>query len=291
MRLLIVANRLPVEINQVNNKFEYQASPGGLVSGLKDSSSKIPAVWVGWPGKQIAKKNQTKLTKDLHQKFQSLPVFLTQKQIDNHYLGFSNRTIWTLFHYFSDKSSFSNEFWQSYKTVNKLFAEEIIKIYKPGDLIFIQDYQLMLLPEMLRKTLPNSTIGFFLHIPFPSFEILRVLPEDVRSGLILGILGADLVGFHTNDYMQHFLESVTKITGIKPISKTLYVNSRPIVVENMPLGINYEKFAAAINSKQIQKKAKNLKDHFKGQKLIFSVDRLDYSKGIANRLLGYEKFL
>lgn len=291
MRLLIVANRLPVEIKEIKDKFEYKASPGGLVSGLKDSSSKIPALWVGWPGKPIAKKNQTKLTKDLTSKFQSLPVFLTQKQIDNHYLGFSNKTIWPLFHYFSDKSSFNNEFWESYKAVNKLFAAEIIKIYKPGDLIFIQDYQLMLLPEMLRKTLPNSTIGFFLHIPFPSFEILRVLPEDVRNGLIQGILGADLVGFHTNDYMQHFLESVTKVTGIKPVSKTLTIDSRPVVVENMPLGINFEKYEEALKNKQILKDAKKLKDLFKNQKVIFSVDRLDYTKGIANRLLGFEKFL
>lgn len=291
MRLLIVANRLPVEIKQSGLKFEYKASPGGLVSGLKDSSSKLPSLWVGWPGKPIQKKLQAKLVKDLTSKFQSLPVFLNQKQIDNHYLGFSNKTIWPLFHYFSEKSSFSNEFWESYKAVNKLFASEIIKIYKPGDLIFIQDYQLMLLPEMLRKSLPSSTIGFFLHIPFPSFEILRVLPEEVRSGLITGILGADLVGFHTNDYMQHFLESATKITGIKPVSRTLYVDSRPVVVENMPLGINFEKYEEALKNKQLQKRSKDLKKLFKNQKIIFSVDRLDYTKGIANRLLGFEKFL
>lgn len=291
MRLLIIANRLPVEIKELKDKFEYKASPGGLVSGLKDSSSKIPALWIGWPGKPIAKKNQAKLNKDLTSKFQSIPVFLNQKQIDNHYLGFSNKTIWPLFHYFSEKSSFNNEFWESYKAVNKLFASEIVKIYKPGDLIFIQDYQLMLLPEMLRKALPNSTIGFFLHIPFPSFEILRILPEDVRNDLINGILGADLVGFHTNDYMQHFLESVTKVTGIKPVSKSLYIDSRPVIVENMPLGINFEKYGEALKNKQILKNAKNLKDLFKKQKVIFSVDRLDYTKGIANRLLGFEKFL
>ncbi len=230
MRLLIVANRLPVEITQTNDKFQYNASPGGLVSGLKDSSSKISSIWIGWPGKQILKKYQPKLTKELFAKHQSLPVFLSQKQIDNHYLGFSNKTIWPLFHYFSEKSSFSKEFWEDYKSVNKLFAEEILKIYRPGDLIFIQDYQLMLLPKLLREAQPNSTIGFFLHIPFPSFELLRALPEDVRRGLIEGILGADLVGFHTNDYMQHFLESATKTTGIKPVSRTLYIDSRPVLV-------------------------------------------------------------
>jgi trehalose 6-phosphate synthase/phosphatase len=291
MRLLIVANRLPVEISEAKGKFEYKASPGGLVSGLKDSSSKMGSVWIGWPGKQISKKLQPKLSKELYSKYESLPVFLSQKQIDNHYLGFSNKTIWPLFHYFSDKSSYNKEFWDDYKSVNKLFAQEILKIYKPGDLIFIQDYQLMLLPQMLREAQPTSTIGFFLHIPFPSFELLRVLPEDVRTSLIEGILGSDLVGFHTNDYMQHFLESATKTTGIKPVSKTLYLDSRPVVIENMPLGINFDKYQKAIDSKIVQKKALELKNLFKGQKILFSVDRLDYTKGIANRLLGYEKFL
>lgn len=291
MRLLIVANRLPVEISQTDGKFEYKSSPGGLVSGLKDSSSKIPSIWVGWPGKQILKKHQPKLSTELFSKFQNLPVFLNQKQIDNHYLGFSNKTIWPLFHYFSDKSTFAKEYWDDYKSVNKLFAAEILKIYKPGDLIFIQDYQLMLLPKMIRDTQPNSTIGFFLHIPFPSFELLRVLPEDVRTGLIEGILGADLVGFHTNDYMQHFLESATRTTGIKPISRTLYLDSRPVVVENMPLGINFDKYDEAVKNKSILKRATSLKKSFKGQKILFSVDRLDYTKGIANRLLGFEKFL
>ncbi len=149
----------------------------------------------------------------------------------------------------------------------------------------------MLLPKLLREAQPTSTIGFFLHIPFPSFELLRVLPEDVRTGLIEGILGADLVGFHTNDYMQHFLESATKTTGIKPVSKTIYINSRPVVIENMPLGVNFDKFTEASKNKSIIKKAADLKKIFKGQKILFSVDRLDYTKGIANRLLGFEKFL
>lgn len=291
MRLLIVANRLPVEISQKGDKFEYKASPGGLVSGLTDSSSKISSIWIGWPGKSILKKHQLKLTKELFSKYQSLPVFLSQKQIDNHYLGFSNKTIWPLFHYFSDKSSFNKQFWEDYKSVNKLFASEILKIYKPGDLIFIQDYQLMLLPQLIREAQPNCTIGFFLHIPFPSFELLRVLPEDVRNGIIDGMLGADIIGFHTNDYMQHFLESVTRTTGIKPISRTLYINSRPVLVENMPLGINFDRYTQALKNKAVIKKAAGLKKIFKGQKLLFSVDRLDYTKGIANRLLGYEKFL
>ncbi len=291
MRLLIVANRLPVEITQKNDKFEYKASPGGLVSGLKDSSSKLSSIWIGWPGKQILKKHHPQLTKELFSKHQSVPVFLSQKQIDNHYLGFSNKTIWPLFHYFSEKSTFTKEFWDDYKSVNKLFADEILKIYKPGDLIFIQDYQLMLLPKLLREARPISTIGFFLHIPFPSFELLRVLPEDVRTGLIEGILGADLVGFHTNEYMQHFLESATKTTGIKPISRTLYVDSRRVLIENMPLGVNFDRYTEAINNKSVIKKAENLKKIFKGKKILFSVDRLDYTKGIANRLLGYEKFL
>lgn len=291
MRLLIVANRLPIAISQKGSVFEYKASPGGLVSGLQDSSGKIQAIWVGWPGKPIIRKYRPLITKELFSKYKSLPIYLTPKQIDNYYFGFSNKTIWPLFHYFSDKSVFKTEYWKDYKAVNKLFAKKILKILKPNDLVFIQDYQLMLLPKMLRELKPHLTIGFFLHIPFPSFELLRILPEDVRNGIIEGVVGADIVGFHTNEYMQHFLESVTKSMGIKPISKTLYVQSRPVAIENMPLGINFEKYQQALKNKQILKQSKDQKALFKGKKLLFSVDRLDYTKGIANRLLGFEKFL
>jgi trehalose 6-phosphate synthase/phosphatase len=291
MRLLIIANRLPVEITQNNGKFEYKPSPGGLVSGLQDSSSKIKAVWIGWPGKEIPKKLQPKLKKQLYSKYQSVPVFLNSDQIQNYYLGFSNKTVWPLFHYFSEKSSFTKQYWNDYREVNKIFAKEVLKNYKPGDLIFVQDYQLMLLPQMLRDSNPDLTIGFFLHIPFPSYELLRILPGDVRAEIIKGILGSDIIGFHTNEYMQHFLESVTKTTGLKPVSNILYTDSRPVTIENMPLGINFEKYELALKDKSILKRADELKKRFKGQKILFSVDRLDYTKGISERLLGFEKFL
>lgn len=291
MRLIVVANRLPVKVTEINGKFDFKPSPGGVVSGMQDLPDEIKSLWVGWPGSQILKKHQPAMRKKLLKDFKSLPVFLTQSQIDGHYLGFSNKTIWPLFHYFSDKSTFNNEDWQTYKNVNKHFAQEILSILKDDDLIFINDYQLMLLPQMLREAKPNLTIGFFLHTPFPSFELLRILPEDARNNIIQGILGADLIGFHTNDYTQHFLESVTKTTGIKPISTTLYQDSRPILVESMPLGINFNKFNQAISKKRLLNKAQKLKQNFKGRKLLFSVDRLDYTKGIANRLLGFEKFL
>lgn len=298
MRVIIVANRLPVNLQEEEGKFIYRVSPGGIISSLYDfisnfniNGKKIESLWVGWPGKPVPKKLQPKISKDLQKKFHSLPVFLTQKQIDEYYLGFSNKTIWPLFHYFSDKSKYNAKFWYSYKAANKQFADEILKIIKPDDLIFIQDYQLMILPKLLKDKLPQHAIGFFLHIPFPSYEIFRMLPEDVKKGIVNGLIGADLVAFHTNDYTQHFLDTVYKILGIKHSAKTIQIGSRSILIENNPLGINYEKYISALNQKKIQKEISDFKKNFKGKKIIFSVDRLDYTKGIKNRLLGFEMFL
>ncbi len=177
-RLLLVANRLPIRITKRLGELRFTPSPGGLATGLSSLSKSYECLFVGWPG--IASGKLT--TEDLVQISKNLsdekcsPIFLSQKQIENYYWGFSNKTVWPLFHYLPLNAVYENRFWQTYKQVNQAFCDEVINITKSGDTIWIHDYQLMLLPRLIRQKLADVKIGFFLHIPFPSFELFRQLP-------------------------------------------------------------------------------------------------------------------
>ena len=214
MRLVIVANRLPVAAEIKNHRVVINASPGGVVSGLGSyieslqKTKKIEYLWIGWPGITLEAKEQnvlkTKLSKTLE------PVFQTQEELDDYYYGFCNDTIWPLFHTFPSYANIDEAYWKSYLQVNKKFCEVAKKLIKPGDLVWIHDYHLMLLPKMLRDSIePGIPIGFFLHIPFPEFEIFRLLPKPWREELLNGLLGSDLVAFHTYDYRRYFIDTAS----------------------------------------------------------------------------------
>jgi trehalose 6-phosphate synthase/phosphatase len=294
MRLLIVSNRLPVSIRKKDSgSFEYEKSAGGLVSGLtdflkglgrtKDDISEY--IWMGWPGTTVEKEDEEQVRTTLQQEYSASPVFLSQKLMDKVYLGFCNKTIWPLFHYFPNYAVFDKDFWDQYVKVNNIFCNEISKVLKPDDIIWVHDYHLMLLPAMLRETVSNP-IGFFLHIPFPSFEMYRLFPKESRSAILKGLLGADLIGFHTYDYAQYFLRSVLRILGRDNHMGTIYFPDRIVKVGTFPMGIEYDKFHDMDVSPHHAEKAKEGEP-----KIILSVDRLDYSKGIVNRLQGFELFL
>ncbi|MBN2762516.1 MAG: bifunctional alpha,alpha-trehalose-phosphate synthase (UDP-forming)/trehalose-phosphatase [Bacteroidales bacterium] len=223
--------------------------------------------------------------------FNIVNVKLSPKLNDLFYGGFSNDLLWPLFHYFSSYSVFNNFYLEAYEEANNLFCEEIIKITKPGDYIWIHDYHLMLLPKMIREKIPDAVIGFFLHIPFPSFEIFRLLPRRWRNEIIDGMLGADLIGFHTHDYAQHFIKSVKRTTGYDCHQNIIYTTSNVVKADAFPIGIDYEKYHAACTSKTVLSEKQKTVNNLAGRKLIFSVDRLDYSKGLLLRLRGYETFL
>jgi trehalose 6-phosphate synthase/phosphatase len=288
-KTIIVSNRLPVSIERKNNKLIYTSSAGGLATGLGSIYKNGDNIWLGWPGLYLSEKNEREEIRSGLKKENMAPVFLTESDIENFYEGFSNSTLWPLFHYFPNYMVYEQDYWEAYKNVNAMFCEGIMKHAKKDDIIWIHDYQLMLLPSMIREQLPNASIGFFQHIPFPSYEIFRVLPW--REELIKGLLGADLIGFHTFDDVRHFLSSVSRITGIDNKMGQMRVNDRICFVDSFPMGIDYNKFASAAVSAETKKEIEEYSEVLGTKKLIISIDRLDYSKGIPERLKGYDLFL
>ncbi len=299
-KIHIVSNRLPLSINKENDSFNLSPSVGGLATGMRSVYKEYGGRWIGWPG--LAKDDLTddevveiddKLVEE-----DCLAVHLTKEEINLYYEGFSNNVIWPLFHYFAQFIDYNPDYWEAYKKVNHKFAQKALEIVDDGDIVWIHDYQLLLVPEMIKSVKPNVTIGFFLHIPFPSFEVFRILPW--RNELIRGMLGADLIGFHTYDYERHFFSSVRRLLGYEISFNEIHLEDRIVLADAFPMGIDYEKFehlAKEIAHKPLHERSelhRELEKYFlvsPERKLILSIDRLDYTKGIPNRLHAFEKFL
>jgi trehalose 6-phosphate synthase/phosphatase len=290
-RLLIVANRLPFNITKRTGKFHFRPSPGGLATGLSSLSDSYEKLWLGWPGitnEKLAARDKMQIRESLDAE-NCLPIFLSKKQLDRYYLGFCNKTIWPIFHYFPERAAYEEKFWNTYKQVNQAFCDEVMKVVKVADNIWVHDYQLMLLPKLLRERLEGLEIGFFLHIPWPSFELFRLLPW--RKEILEGLLGADLIGFHTYDYVRHFLSSVCRIAGLEHTLNKVNIGNRIVKVDAFPMGINYEKYSEAINDAGIKKEVNKTLAKIGKRRIILSIDRLDYTKGIIQRLEAFDLFL
>lgn len=290
-KFIVVSNRLPVTIKKQDGKLTFSPSPGGLATAMSSVETDGDMLWVGWPGipsEELTTADKRIITKKLKD-YNCFPVFLTAQQVEEFYEGYSNETLWPLFHYFHSIAQFNESHWEAYQKVNSLFAKAVLKFTSADTTIWVHDYHLLLLPEMLRKAQPQSSIGFFLHIPFPSFEIFRLLPH--REDILRGLMGADLVGFHIYDYARHFTSSVQRTLGSKVRNGSIAYGDRIVKADAFPIGIDYDKFKDAVASPEVTNEIKHLKDHYKGQKIILSVDRLDYSKGIAHRLEAFELFL
>jgi trehalose 6-phosphate synthase/phosphatase len=296
-RLLIVSNRLPFTISEKSGKPEIQESSGGLVSALgsylasRKEDRNFECVWVGWPGAYLQGQRRTEFTALARTQFSAHPVWMFSEESDLFYHGFCNRTIWPLFHYLPSLVHYEENFWDAYKRMNQLFRDSILDILKPGDTVWVQDYQLLLLPKLLREASPATSIGFFLHIPFPSFELFRLLPSEWRKDLLEGMLGADLVGFHTHDYTQYFLRSVFRTLGFEHHLGAIFTGERTIRADTFPLGIDFERFQTAAAEPAVLEEQASLVARMGGMKIISSVDRLDYTKGILHRLKGFGFFL
>lgn len=288
-RLIIVSNRLPVRVHINEDEVTYHHSVGGVATGISSLAGAKDRVWFGWPGLPddfISPENKRKIQTGLNEKG-CHPVHLSSKDITEFYSGFSNNTIWPLFHYFTEYTVFESDYWDAYKKVNQMFCDELVEHVDENDTLWIHDYQLLLLPQMIREKIPKVPIGFFLHIPYPSFELIRYLPW--REELLAGMLGADLIGFHEYDYVRHFLSSVRRICGYEHSLSTLAVGDRKIRVDAFPMGIDYDKYADSVKLPEVEKNIQRFKSNDK--KIIISVDRLDYTKGILNRLEAYDWFL
>jgi trehalose 6-phosphate synthase/phosphatase len=287
-KTIIVSNRLPVRITQENDELTFLPSEGGLATGLGSIYQEDDNVWIGWPGMTIEEPLQEEISSSLEE-LSLIPVFLEDNEIKGYYEGFSNELLWPIFHYTSTYAHYDPESWDMYVHVNTKFRDVILKHLEPGDTLWIHDYQLLLLPGMIREKQPDVTIAFFQHIPFPSQEIFRLIPW--RKELLRGMLGADLIGFHTFDDVRHFISAATHLLSIKVDANLLMVGNRPVAAEPFPMGIDCYKFSELSDDPKVIEEIKFLKEHYKGQKLILSIDRLDYSKGIIQRLEAYKLFL
>jgi trehalose 6-phosphate synthase/phosphatase len=299
-KIHIISNRLPYNIKEKGKGFVLEPSIGGLATGMKSIYENYDGRWIGWSGiiKGNIKSDKIQQIDELLAKENCKSLYLSADEVSLFYEGFSNDTLWPLFHYFAQYAEFRPEFWKAYKAVNCKFAEAALEILEDGDTIWVHDYHLLLVPQMIKLKKPNVNIGFFLHIPFPSFEVLRVLPW--RKKLIGGMLGADLIGFHIYDYQRHFLSTVRRLFGYEISFNQIHVEDRIVVADAFPMGIDYHKFSDAAthaHQKVIQERSSlhiNLEKYFvmaPGRKLVLSIDRMDYTKGIPNRLRGFCRFL
>ena len=279
-KTIFVSNRLPITVSLNQQGAVFHESIGGLATGLKREHDDN-GLWFGWVGlsKERMKGHQQHITKTLFDTYHCVPVILSDQDIKLYYEGFSNQTIWPLFHYFPALTTFDDKMWLRYKRVNQKFYDTLKPYIETQSMIWIHDYQLMLLPALIRHDFPDVKIGFFLHIPFPSSEIFKLLIW--KHSLLKGMLGADLIGFHTYDYVRHFLSSVRRILNISHQLYRLNYNERIVEVDAFPMGIHYDYFA----------KSRKLVNKKQPYRIILSVDRLDYTKGILERIRGYQTFL
>ena len=293
-RLLLISNRLPVSVKRTDDGYDFAMSSGGLVSGLSGLSKSTTFQWYGWPGLEVPEHEAGPLTARLRAEYNAVPVYIDEDLADRHYNGFSNSILWPVFHYHSREFTFDETAWNAYKETNRLFARAIAADARDGDLVWIHDYHLMLVPAMLREELcergvRDVRVGFFLHTPWPSSEMYRILP--VRKELLEGVLPCDLIGFHTFEYARHFLKSCEKVLDLKPMPDSVEFNGRVVSVGVHPIGIDPEKFDQGLLKPNVQERIAALERKFHGVKLIVGVDRLDYIKGVPQKLHALEVFL
>ncbi len=299
-RLFMIANRLPLEAKTENGNIEVIPRVDGYSSGLQKFYASYDIKWIGRAGLNINEISENDKI-DLDNKFRQkdcIPIHLDTELKKSYLEGFCENTLWPVFNYFTEKSRYEEENWAAYVEVNQRYADMVSRYIGEDDIIWIHDYHLLLLPQMIRRNFPHVSIGFFQHIPFPSFEIFRLLPW--REELLEGILGADLIGFHTYDYQRHFLSCVRRLLGNDTYFNRIKLDDRILKVDAFPMGIDFDFFhnrageLLTQGGEQIaplQEEIKIFHNRGEGRKLILSVDRLDYTKGIPDRIKAFESFL
>src|SRR5579884_1749929 len=289
-RLILVSNRLPVTVKVDRGELAVARSAGGLATGLRGPHEKSGGLWVGWPGdvSRMTAAQQRQLETHLDE-LRCVPVYLTPGEVSRYYGGFSNAVLWPLFHYLLDRIPPTSQEWDVYRAVNRKFADAVARVWRPGDLVWVHDYQLVLVPQMLRARIPGATVGFFLHIPFPASEVLRILPW--REQVLEGMLGADLVGFHTFTYRSHFSSSVLRVLGIPTQNERIYVDGREVRLGVFPIGVDARTFGALADDPEVLREVGAIRAEARGERILLGIDRLDYTKGIPRRLLAFERLL
>ena len=289
-RLLIVSNRLPIAVSTADDAVRLTVTPGGLGTGLRSYHEAAGGLWIGWPGDitRLSSDQRRDLDGQLGER-RIVPVHLSKDHIERYYHGFANRVLWPVFHYLIDRVPVDAAGWDAYRQANEAFADVVTREYRHGDSIWIHDYHLMLVPALLRARLPSARIGFFLHIPFPSSEVFRVLPW--RHEILTGLLGADLVGFHTFGYLRHFLASLLHVDGIEAQIDCVRVGSRTVKLGVFPMGIDADDWSTLSQSEGVGAALQKVREAAGDRRIILGVDRLDYTKGIPRRLHAVERLL
>lgn len=290
-RKIIVSNRLPFSFKKVDGKLTYQQGGGGLATALSSYTKGGNSLWIGWPGlpsDDLSEDDKTEITEIL-KKHNCHPVFLSQKQIDEFYNGYSNSVLWPVYHDMDVVTGNTDANWKAFVAANKLYAETAVALSSPKDTLWIHDYQLQLVPEQIRVLRPRSRVGFFLHIPFPKHA------ELVKSGhadkLLRGVLGADLVGFHTPSYVENFLAGCVAEKIGRVGTEKVALSTRIVRVTEFPISIDYEAFEKATKTRDVAREYKNLQWRYKGKKVILMSDRMDPAKGLLERLKAYQTLL
>jgi trehalose 6-phosphate synthase/phosphatase len=293
-KTLFISNRLPVTINQDDETGEYRFSRsiGGLATGLQSVHSEGNSLWLGWSGlheEDVTPEAAAELKRSMLEQENCVPFQLSAKDFEEFYLGFCNEAIWPLFHYFPNRAHYLTSQWEAYSRVNRRFFDELRPFIEAGDTVWVHDYQLMLLPRLIKESYPDVSVGFFLHIPFPSYEIMRLMPW--REEIMAGLMGSDLLGFHTYDYVRHFISSARRLLGYEYSLGYLTAGQRLVRADVFPMGIDYEKYDSACRNPTVIKSHKDVRKRVAGTRTILSVDRLDYTKGIPERIKGFDLFL
>ena len=289
-RLLLVSNRLPVKLHQSEDGgWTATRTMGGLATGLAGPHADSGGVWIGWPGfttesSVIPDEAQERLGQE---GFYGLG--LTEEEHDRYYLRASNRCIWPLLHGFVERVEFDRDDWRTYRAVNQRFADAVCENAQPGDLVFVQDFQLCLVPAMIRAKRPDVRIGFFLHVPFPHTGIFRALPS--RMEVLKGLLGADVIGFHTLEYLRCFRSASRRVLGVETTSHQVEHESRTVELVAQPLGIDSTPWQRPNEAGTIGAAYEEIKAAAGGRKVLLGVERLDYTKGIIERLTAFRDLL
>ena len=289
-RVLIVANRLPVTVGDEDGRLQVRLSSGGLATGLRPMHERSHGLWIGWPGRKLddlAASDRNALLRQLTD-LRLVPVTLSDRDVEDFYERVANAVLWPLFHDRLDRLPLKISGWEAYESVNARFADAVLEHYRPGDVIWIHDYHLLRLPALLRQRLPDARIGFFLHIPFPNPEIFFTLSR--RRWLVEGMLGADLIGFHTPRYRGHFTAALRRLFGIEAAGKNeLAWGGRTVRLGVFPMGVDAARLAQRAGERAVS--ARMLEYRSGPQRLLLGIDRLDYSKGIPRRILALEHLL
>jgi trehalose 6-phosphate synthase/phosphatase len=291
-RLIVVSNRLPTTLKKTEQGWETIRSSGGLASAMNPLLAKTGGDWIGWAGDSGEEDGEERqaILGAWAETDRSFAVNLPKDVAAGFYEGYANQTLWPVFHNFPSQLKFDAKDWEAYVEANRIFSEAVVRRYRPNDLIWVHDYHLMLLPRMLRDALPDAAVGFFLHIPFPSSEIFPVLPR--REELLEGLLGADLLAFQTHGHLQQFRAALLRVLGVESKIAEVALGSRPVRLEALPIGIAAEEYTRLLSGdeKTAQQYAEWVERH-RGRKVLLAVDRLDYTKGVPERLRAYAHLL